>query len=299
MAVHSCFQPDVFGLRGVISYYRKRESNHNPTTVVRERYYLDITYGRDAAQKMDIYYPTNQSAAMPAVVYVHGGGWVEGDKSSLEAKSYIEELLNRGYVVFSLNYRLAPEHPFPAQIQDVKSALRAIRAGSNEFRIDPERTGIFGSSAGGHLASLAGVTSPTDGFEQGENLDQSSQVQAVVDLFGPTDINLITLPEIDNVICQTFGNHATPSEEYRLASPTAHTTADDPPFLIIHGDMDRVVPLDQSQLLYETLRKAGVSAELLVVKNGGHGFFPQDEAIKPSNDEISIKIADFFDRYLK
>jgi acetyl esterase/lipase len=271
----------------------------NPTLEVKERYYFDIAYGSNTAQKMDVYYPPDQSIVMPAVVYVHGGGWVEGDKSSLEAKSYIDELLNRGYVVFSLNYRLAPEFPFPAQIQDVKSALRAIRTRAAEFRINPERIGIFGSSAGGHLASLAGVTSPSDGFDQGENFDQSSRVQAVVDLFGPSDINQITLPGIDHVISQTFGNHSTPSEEYRLASPTAYATSDDPPFLIIHGDMDRTVPLVQSRLLYETLQKAGVSSELLVVKNGGHGFSDMEPKLAPSNAVITLRIADFFDRYLK
>jgi acetyl esterase/lipase len=271
----------------------------NPTLEVKESNYFDIAYGSDSAQKMDIYYPANQSAAMPAVVYVHGGGWVEGDKSSLEANSYTDELLNRGYVIFSLNYRLAPEFPFPAQIEDIKSALRAIRAKATEFRINPDRIGIFGSSAGGHLASMAGVTSPADGFDRGEKLDQSSRVQAVVDLFGPADINHITLPGIDNVISQTFGNHATPSEEYRLASPTSYASQDDPPFLIIHGDLDRTVPPIQSRLLYEVLQKAGVSSELLVVTNGGHGFSDMEPKLAPSNRVITLRIADFFDRYLK
>jgi acetyl esterase/lipase len=264
-----------------------------------EPFYRDTAYGLDPAQKMDIHYPSGQSAAMPAVVYVHGGGWVEGDKTSPEADEFIDELLGRGYVVFSLNYRLAPRHPFPAQIEDVKLALRFIRAQAGSFQIDPDRIGIFGSSAGGHLAALAGVTSQEDGFDRGEFPEQSSRVQVVVDLFGPADLNQLTIPGIDSVIAQTFGSHPYPSEPYRLASPVAYASPDDPPFLIIHGDLDRVVPLDQSQCLHAALQAAGVDTQLLVVKNGGHGFFSHDPAMSPSNDEITIKIADFFDRYFE
>ncbi len=270
-----------------------------PTPQKTARFDFDISYGPDRAQKMDIHFITGQSDAMPAVVYIHGGGWVEGDKSSPEADIYIKELLKRGYVIFSLNYRLAPAHPFPAQIEDIKLALRYIRAHAASFYIDPDRIGIYGSSAGGHLAALAGVTSPVDGFDKGEYLEQSSRVQAVVDLFGPADLNQLSIPGIDSVIAQTFGSHPYPSEPYRLASPVAYASPDDPPFLIIHGDIDRVVPLDQSQRMHAALQAAGADSQLVVVKNGGHGFYPHDAAIDPSAEEISTRIADFFDAHLK
>ncbi len=290
----------LFAACGVVSPTPTQEIvKMTPTLETRDGFYQDVPYGADPAQMMDIFYPVEQKTSMPVVVYVHGGGWVEGDKSSPEAADYIDELLNRGYVVFSLNYRLAPEFPFPAQIQDVKSALRSIRARAVEFRIDPEHIGIFGSSAGGHLSALAGVTSEEDGFDTGENLDRSGRVNAVVDLFGPADINQITVYGLDPAIAQTFGRHESPSEEYRLASPTTYAGQDDPPFLIIHGDLDRVVPISQSRLLNETLQQARVTSELLVVKNGVHGFSDNEPKIAPSNAEIIRRIADFFDRYLK
>jgi acetyl esterase/lipase len=274
---------------------------NTPETVKKERLYRDVDYcgSGDSAQKMDIYYPASQSAAMPLAVYIHGGGWVEGDKASGEADAYFQELLKRGYVVISLNYRFAPKYPFPAQIQDIKCAIRSIRSHASEYWIDPLRIGVFGSSAGGHLSALLGVTSTEDGFDVGEYLDQSSRANAVVDLFGPTDINQISLGGADSVIEQTFGKHSIPSEAYRLASPTSYVTRDDPPFLIIHGDMDRTVPIRQSWLLYESLQKAGVPVEMLVVKNGGHGFYPGDASFDPGLFKIAQMIADFFDKHLK
>lgn len=274
---------------------------NTPLPEQKEKSYLDISYcdSGDSAQKMDIYYPTSQSSAMPLLVYIHGGGWVEGDKASGESNTFFNELLDRGYVIISLNYRLAPQHPFPAQIQDVKCAIRFIRSHASEYGIDPQRIGAFGSSAGGHLAALLGVTSVEDGFDEGKYLDQSSRVNAVVDLFGLTDLNEYPWGGPGTAIALTFGDHPKPSEAYTLGSPVTYVSKDDPPFLIIHGDKDDTVPIQQSESFYENLRTNGVPVQFLVVKNAGHGFYPGDTSFSPDLATITRTIADFFDQHLK
>ncbi len=150
----------------------------------------DVTYCTvgDVALKMDVYTPDTMTNPAAAVIYVHGGGWTDGDKASGGSRE-IREMLARGYLVFAINYRLAPEYKFPAQIQDVKCAVRHLRANVAVYNLDPDRIGAWGNSAGGHLVSLLGVTDASAGFEgSGGYADQSSRVQAVVDGYGPADL---------------------------------------------------------------------------------------------------------------
>ena len=150
----------------------------------------DITYGNvdGIALKMDIYYPRISLETTPALVYVHGGGWTSGDKGSGDVMLDTPELLSRGYLVASVNYRLAPQYKFPAQIEDVKCAVRFLRANASAYGIDASRIGVWGGSAGGHLAALLGVTDSNAGFDgSGGHQQESSRVQAVVDLYGPTE----------------------------------------------------------------------------------------------------------------
>ena len=249
--------------------------------------------------EMDLYYPYPVGDAMPVVLYIHGGGWYSGDKSSGVGQVEIPELVRRGYLVAAVNYRLAPRYQFPAQIEDVKCAVRYLRANADSFGLDPDRIGVFGDSAGGHLAALLGVTDKSSGFDSsGGCLEGSSRVQAVVDLFGPADLTLAFQQQWSLIIEHVFNTSDPESPLIRQASPVTYVSSDDAPFLIIHGDRDDQVFLNQSQELYAGLTSAGVPAELVVVQNAGHNFIPADE-ISPDRGEITNLIGDFFDRYLK
>jgi acetyl esterase/lipase len=246
--------------------------------------------------KMDVYFPKASLTANPAVVYVHGGGWTSGDKKGGAGALGLSELLSRGYVVVSLNYRLAPQFKFPAQIEDVKCAIRSLRANSVRYRIDPSRIGAWGASAGGQLVSLLGVTDPSAGFDVGQYLDQSSRVQAVVDFFGPTNL---TSPDFATGTRQILQNVFGSREELMSGSPVTYVSSDDPPFLIVQGTLDSTVPPHQSQEFYDKLTKAGVPATLVMVQNAGHGFVPVGAPISPTIQEINKLTADFFDKELK
>jgi acetyl esterase/lipase len=263
----------------------------------------DVTYCKpDGLElKMDAYLPTiRDNKPAPAILYAHGGGWNDGDKS--EASAAAPQFAAMGYMVASINYRLAPQHKWPAQIEDVKCAVRHLRANAATYRIDPDRIGVIGGSAGGQLAALAGLTGPEAGFEgNGGYPEQSSQVQAVVDIFGPTNFATMDLQPHRASVEQLLGiplEQAT--EALRRASPISYVRGDAPPFFILHGDKDDLVPLSQSQELYDRLRAAGTPADLLVVKNAGHRFIQVGDApISPGILDIGIAIADFFDKNLR
>jgi len=262
----------------------------------------DITYGEagGVALRMDVYYPQFADRTVPAVLYVHGGAWISGDKASGTGVMIIPELVARGYLVAAINYRLAPEHKFPAQIEDVKCAVRYLRANATTYGIDANRIGAFGGSAGGHLVALLGTSDRRAGFEGSCGYDdQSSRVQTVVDLFGPADLTVLFKGAGITVLRQVFGTTDSASEIVSKASPISHATGDDPPFLILHGDEDALVPLSQSEMLYDALATAGVPATLVVVKNGGHGFMAVGGRMTPDWREIIYTIADFFDKHLK
>ena len=251
---------------------------------------------------MDVYYPprvTNRPA--PVAVDVHGGSWSAGDKSRSETMVDIPELVKRGYLVAAVNYRLAPEFKFPAQIQDVKCAVRYLRAQAARYNLDPDRIGAWGCSAGGNLAALLGLTDGIAEFEGGGNyLEQSSRVQAVVAMSAPADF---TLPSYnvthDRIFVRVFG--ATSNSDPILAhfSPVSHVSKNAPPFFILGADLDETVPLQQSQELARRLNQAGGSASLQIVKNGHHCMPDASPPMEPSREEITRLIADFFDRELQ
>lgn len=251
--------------------------------------------------KMDIHYPRVASGRVPAVLWVHGGGWTSGDKRVGAGTPYLPELLSRGYLVASVNYRLAPDYKINEQIGDVKAAVRFLRANARAYGIDTERIGALGSSAGGHLVALLGTSDAKAGLEgKGGNPGQSSRVQAVVDLFGPADFALMFRGAGPVQLARLFGVTTLDSTVVTNLSPVNHITHDDPPFLILHGDRDATVPLEQSQVLQRRLEEAGVPATLMVVSNAGHGFRPTPDGatISPSQADLTRLIADFFDKEL-
>jgi acetyl esterase/lipase len=246
--------------------------------------------------RLDLYRPREEvPAPYPTVVWVHGGGWIGGSKEPCPLVS----MTTSGYAVASVEYRLSTEAAFPAQIEDCKAAVRWVRANAKEHGLDPDRIGAAGASAGGHLVALLGTAGDVKALEgRGRNRDASSRVRAVCDFFGPTDLlqfdghgSTIVASAPGSVVERLLGG---PLEERRAlavkANPITHVTKDDPPFLILHGDRDAVVPLHQSELLHAALRKAEVPSELRVQPGAGHGW---------NDPETNRAVLRFFDRHLK
>jgi acetyl esterase/lipase len=259
----------------------------------------DVTYCTmdGLALKMDIYQPQPApKQPAPTVLFVHGGGWTQGDKTAPGNLVDFAALVLRGYAVASIDYRLAPKYQFPAMLYDAKCAVRFLRAKAGTYNIDANRIGAMGDSAGGHIVSLLGATDAKAGFEQGEYLDQSSRVQAVADLYGPADLTSASGSIIGLQLGRVFG---TAPGAFEKASPVTYITPDDPPFLILQGDRDQIVPASQSEELNDRLKAAGVPSTLVIVKNAGHGFTPMGGTISPSRADITRTIVAFFDQQLK
>ena len=240
------------------------------------------------ALNMDIYYPTVNNGPFPVAMYVHGGGWRTGDKAVGTGQTDIPALQAAGFLVVSVNYRLAPEYKFPAMIEDVKCAVRSLRAHAGQYNLNPDRIGAWGTSAGGHLVAMLGTTDETAGFEVGEYLDYSSRVQAVVVMFGPADLT-VGLGEAGNRARSIFGDF-----DLGLASPVTYVSADDPPFLILHGEKDTTVSIRQGEILLKALEQVNVPAELVRVANAGHSFQPEGGPISPTREEITQRVVEFF-----
>lgn len=259
------------------------------------------TYCTDGGKPlaMDITLPTPKPpAAAPAVLYVHGGGWEHGDRRGGGFLDQVRPQLNaKGFIVASIDYRLAPADPWPAQIVDTKCAVRYVRVNAATYGIDPQRMGAWGGSAG-DLVSLMGTADASAGFDVSQWSDTSSRLQAVVDLFGPVDLtaggwNLDPTKVITDVFGGTPG---TSTDTLAHASPVHWITPDDPPFLILQGDADQTVPAAQSHELAAKLQAAGVPATLVMVKGGPHGLGSRTE--QPSPAELVTQIVEFFVRTL-
>ena len=249
--------------------------------------WFDLAYASTSdAQKLDLYVPAG-AGPFPLIVYIHGGGFRSGDKELPADRGLLEFYLARGYAVASLNYRLSGEASFPAAVQDVKTAVRWLRAHAAGYRIDPDRFAAWGVSAGANLAAMLGTScgiEDLEGIELGA-ADQSSCVQAVVDFFGPIDF-LQMDDQFESTDCPQIHNMPTSPESRYLAgavpemvilaqaaNPISYITADDPPFFIEHGTADCTVPYQQSQLLHDALAPAiGQENVVLVLLDGAeHG----------------------------
>jgi acetyl esterase/lipase len=264
----------------------------------------DVVYGKvDGVDlKLDIYFPKQSGTnPVPVAMYVHGGGWEHGDKSQGAGMLVIPELLKRGYLVATINYRLAPQYKFPAQIEDAKCAIRFLRANAEKYHLDVDRIGVWGGSAGGHLVALLGLCDAKAGFEgKGGYEKQSSKVQAVVDMFGPMDLMVEGFDERQRQLGkEVFGADNGKDGILKRASPITYVKKDAPPFLILQGEEDKLVPPEQSKKLHERLKEAGVSSTLIMVKHAGHSFIPVGGQPIPGRAELVKIVADFFDKNLK
>jgi len=242
--------------------------------------------------------PAAVAQQAPIAVFIHGGAWRGGDKQN--GKRFMRHLTAAGYLGISIDYRLTGLAAFPAQIYDCKAAIRWVRVHAAEYGGDPDRIAVCGASAGGHLAALLGTSNGVAELEGslGET-GVSSDVQLVCDWFGPSDLaafNSDTRFDLSPVIELLDAIPADAPDKAQAASPVHWVDASDPPFLIIHGEQDPVVPFDQSVRLRDTLAAAGVEVELIPVPNGAHGAF---WATDPSQQELINEMIAFFDMHLR
>jgi len=268
------------------------------------RFEPDIPYADtdNPRQKLDLLLPKKpgDDKPLPVVVWIHGGAWRGGDKRS--GLGMLSEYVASGnYAGVSVGYRLTGEAMWPVQIHDCKAAIRWIRGNAERYNLDPQRIGVWGSSAGGHLVAMLGTGGDVKELEGdlGNHADQSSRVTCVVDYFGPAD--LLSMGQFPSNIA----HDAPDSPESRLvggplqetkdaarsASPTTYVSKDDPPFLIVHGDKDPLVPHNQSVRLDEALHKAGADVSFITIQGGGHGGF--------HGEELPRRVQQFLDKHLR
>lgn len=294
-----------------------RDTSSRPTTgsiVSAVKVIPDLVYTAPGGrpQLLDLYLPQGVNTALPVILWLHGGGWRIGDRHL--APDLARYFAERGFAMASIDYRLSGEAIFPAQIHDVKAAIRWLRAGADRYGFDGDHIGVWGSSAGGHLAALAGLTG--DGEledEHHEHMDQSSAVQAVVDGYGPTDFlqqdeqrdlegkpsddpESIQLPpgkrsaDADSFEAQLLGAPILICpERVRAANPITYVKHGAPPFLILHGLSDTAVPAHQSVLLYEALAAQDNEVTLYLVQGLGHGFLNRNVFDKGEPRPVTVR----------
>lgn len=263
---------------------------------------LEYVKGGHERQRLDLFTPKSADGLLPVIVWVHGGGWTGGSK---DAGVPALPFLRQGYAVASINYRLSQHAVFPAQIEDCKAAIRWLRANAKTYHLDPERIGVWGASAGGHLVALLGTSGDVNDLEgKGEHADQSSRVQAVVDFFGPTDFLQMDAHAAPGARFKHDSPDSPPSkliggpiqdnaEKTRRANPIKYVTRNVPPFLIVHGEQDLLVPVHQSELLYQALKQAEGDVTFYKIAGAGHGG-PEFRS-----EMMQAAILAFFDRHLK
>ncbi len=250
----------------------------------------DVTYAN--SQTMDIYIPNGTvTHPLPLAIFVHGGGMTSGDKADINP-TFLDALASAGYVVASVNYRLAPQYKFPTQIEDLKCAIRYLRANAQIYGVNGSEIFLFGTSAGGELSAIAAFTGAHSEFDVGLYLNESSSVTAAVDMFGPANLT-------------SYASYSTPQKVFGdnqsklvIASPTYYVHANSPPILIIQGVKDKTVPESQSVELYSDLAAAGDQTQLILVQNMGHMFIQVgSEPIAPSLTQIAQDMVSFFEKY--
>ena len=255
----------------------------------------DIVYGTAGGEKLllDVYEPAEPAKKpRPAVVLIHGGGWAGADKSTMHGMANF--LAHAGFVAVPVNYRLmrVEANHWPTQLDDVQRAVRWLRANAAKYDVDPDRVGAFGHSAGAQLAALLGMEETRDNSDKAL-AKYSSRVQAVVDVSGPTDFLSDHDPEGDAFLTAFFGgSYSDKPLVWRDASPVAHVSKSNAPFLIIHGTKDDAVPIAQAQELYDKLQKAGVEVNFVKLDDG-HMITKPD-----TKRQLALESLTFFNREL-
>ncbi len=252
----------------------------------------DVAYVKDAQerQRLDIAF-FKEGPPRSLLVWIHGGAYLGGDKA--ENHAIWADLMKSGYAVAAINYRLSVDAKWPAQITDCKAAIRFLRAHAKEYNLAAGRVGVWGSSAGGHLAALVGASGGVKKFDIGEHLEQSSAVSCAVDMFGPIDFE--KMPQFNNPNspeAKMWGRATAQALDFaREACPVTYLSKDTPPILIFHGDADDVVNISQSQLFDSAMKKAGSPGEFITLSGVGHSHVAVWMRERG-------RIMDFFKRYL-
>ena len=244
--------------------------NEDMSELVEIRDNIKIGIARNRDLKADLFIPPGNENKRPAIVIVHGGGWREGDEKQLRGYGIL--LAREGFVCICTSYRLSTEAPWPAQIQDVNCAIRYIKANSEELGLDPNRIGVTGNSAGGHLSLMAALKEYDNSFEgKGGNNHVDSEVKAVCAIYPPARIvkhdNSDPIIDAYKMLMGDVGQ-----EEYDKASPLLQIKSDFPPTMLIHGSSDSVVKLEDSTDLYQKLRQENIPAELHIFSEEDHAF---------------------------
>lgn len=259
----------------------------------------DLPYAEvgDRTLRLDLYQPTQASEqAAPVVIWVHGGAWRAGSKDSVPVLRWRDQ----GFAIASVEYRLSPEAAFPAQVHDIKAAIRYLRSRASDLKLDPDRFVIAGASAGGHLAALVGVSSKVGELEGtvGTHLSQSSDVEAIVSFYGASNLQSILSQSTEHGLSVRVpalqlllrGQPAEVPRLAELASPVAHVDAGDPPLWLIHGDADPQMPPQQSVELKTAYERAGRPVNMDVVRGGKHGgdeFYTAERLYRIANEVLA------------
>jgi acetyl esterase/lipase len=256
----------------------------------------DIAYSKVGSRelKLDIARPAEGDGPFPAVLVIHGGAWRQGNKA--DVRPILPQFVEHGFVAISPEYRFCPQNAFPAQIHDVKAAVRWLKANAKKYRIDPDRIGAMGFSAGGHLAMMLGLTSPNDGLEGDVSAGApDSRVKAVVNYFGPTDLAAKDIPDICRPWVKDFlgGSPQDRPDAAAKASPLTFVSKDDAPVLTFQGTKDSLVPYTQAIKLADAMSSAGVPGRVELILGADHGWAGAEMA-RTVNETFG-----FLDRYLK
>ena len=252
-----------------------------------------IGEGGGRSLKADIFLPPLEEKSRPAVLFIHGGGWIEGDRSQLRGYGIL--LARLGFVCMCNSYRLSNESIWPAQIQDVNCAIRYLRANATDLGVDPDRIGVSGNSAGGHLSLMAAATNYDQIFEgEGGSNKVSSEIKAVCAIYPPTTIRqLEMLNPLENAFLMLMGKEAK-KEDFDKASPLNYVTEDYPPCMLIHGSTDSVVRLKDSTKFYEKLIEFNRPASLHIFSEEEHAFDGEPDYGRAVADLQAL----FFKKYL-
>jgi len=249
------------------------------------------------SQKLDLYIPrATAHRPLPVAMYIHGGGMTAGDKSDLNPV-FLNALASAGFAVVSVDYRLAPGFRFPAQIEDVKCAIRYLRAKAPRYGLNASEIFAFGTSVGGQLAALAALTGTRSAWDVGSYRTEPSNLLAVADMFGPANLTERASGFSPSGIQQVFGK--SDRRDLVLASPVYFVVANSPPILIVQGVSDTKVLESQSIELYRDLKAAGDQTQLVLVRNMGHMFVQAgSKPIDPSLRQIAQDVVSYFDKYM-
>lgn len=254
----------------------------------------DIEYKKagENALMLDLYLPENSEKPAPCLIFIHGGGWKSGNRN--DYAYYTSRFAQKGYACATISYRFQQEAKFPAAVHDTKDAVRWVRVNASEYKIDPDKIAAIGGSAGGYLSMMAGYADAPELEAESSYPEVSSKVQAVVDLYGPTDLDTKLGHEASEVLNFLGKAYEEAPELYVLASPVAHVDKNDPPTLIFQGTVDAIVPVEQSDQLAGHLLGVGVP----VVYDRIAGWPHTMDAAKVVNARTSYVIEQFLKRYL-